>query len=365
MFDSCHKVYLDGSGGIFSSDPRIRTCGWAWVQVHEQDPLVEIGQYGALPGKQTVPRSETAALLHFLKFYQEHRPGEEAQVYADATSTIYGWRSLDRKANECALWNEIRQIKRLMDRDNTRVVILKVESHPERPRPSHPNGIDQDPVLTFGNDRADHWAGKGAEIHCLGTFRGNYTSWIDATATTIQKRLLKVMELREHHRKTGDSLYVIPPNQYDESIKECGHDVITEGQYHRCIRCCQTWHHTKRRQVIQRGRCPGPGIWGIPSENLDIPRKLVHGYTLSWEGSTVHSTHNLGYTKGLLFCWGCGSYSSGKRVVGLNFLCPMKPRSAAARTALKRIGRGLHPDSRKTFKPANHYPPPPSWLDGG
>ena len=25
-------VFLDGSGGQFSEDPRLRKCGWAWIQ---------------------------------------------------------------------------------------------------------------------------------------------------------------------------------------------------------------------------------------------------------------------------------------------------------------------------------------------
>ena len=58
-------IFLDGSGGINSRDKRIRACGWAWVQImHRHDaPSDEIGQYGPLGGKQTVPRAEAMALL--------------------------------------------------------------------------------------------------------------------------------------------------------------------------------------------------------------------------------------------------------------------------------------------------------------
>ena len=59
-------IFLDGSGGQFNKDPRLRKCGWAWVQYSV--PGVPFrnqvwGEYGALEGVQTVPRSETQALL--------------------------------------------------------------------------------------------------------------------------------------------------------------------------------------------------------------------------------------------------------------------------------------------------------------
>ena len=52
-------IFLDGSGGQFSSDPRLRKCGWAWIQ-YDGDSIW--GQRGSLGGRQTVPRSEIRAL---------------------------------------------------------------------------------------------------------------------------------------------------------------------------------------------------------------------------------------------------------------------------------------------------------------
>ena len=362
-YDSSIPVFLDGPGGVHSSDKRVRSCGWAWIQVIQQDPIEEIGQYGPIPGEQTVPNAEAAALLHFLKFLNENRPGEAATIYADATSTIYGWRSLRRKAAVRPIWDEIRAEADQMDKDGTTIQILKVHSHPERPRKRFPNGIDQEPWLTFGNDRADHWADKGAKIHCLGEFRTEYQAWVDATATIIQKRLLKIMELRQRQRKSGLSLVVVQPNEIDERINKNGHDFVRSGSFYQCIRCCQQWHYTKRRIFSTTGICPGPGIWGIPDFNPDIPRKLVQGYQLFWAGGIVHYTHRLGYIKGLLFCWGCGAYAS-KRVDGLANVCNLKPKSKFASTALNNIRKGRYPDPKGKFGPTGSYPPPPHWLSG-
>ena len=61
------------------------------------DPIVEVGEYGALLGEQTVPNAEAAALLNLL-IQLEGQPRRDVRVYADATSTILGWRNLKAKA---------------------------------------------------------------------------------------------------------------------------------------------------------------------------------------------------------------------------------------------------------------------------
>ena len=58
---------------------------------------------------------------------------------------------------------------------------MKVAAHAEA------KGIAQDPMLTLGNERADHYAGIGAQIHCLGDLKSNLNSWIDATTTISAK----------------------------------------------------------------------------------------------------------------------------------------------------------------------------------
>ena len=152
------------------------------------------------------------------------------------------------------------------------------------------------------------------------------------------------------------------PNEIDTAIKNHGHDVIKVNNRYRCFRCNQSWHCTKRGDFSRAGKCPGPGIWGLLPEDLDIPRRLVKGYTIYWAGSIVCDTHRLGYLRGLLFCWACGAYSAD-RVVGLSAKCKMKPTASGA-AALKSIKQGRHPDSRRQLAPSGCYPPPPPWLNG-
>ena len=71
LFFLIGDVFLDGSGGIYSKNPRLRSCGCAWVQPFadsrlEADKNYGVGVYASVPGKQAVPRAEAYALLIFL-----------------------------------------------------------------------------------------------------------------------------------------------------------------------------------------------------------------------------------------------------------------------------------------------------------
>eukprot|EP00973_Karenia_brevis_P072942 10132038-Karenia_brevis.AAC.1 len=59
-------VYIDGSGGTHSADPRLRRCGWSWVvnAANGQYSYAHVAyywEYGSMEGRQTVPRSEPTA----------------------------------------------------------------------------------------------------------------------------------------------------------------------------------------------------------------------------------------------------------------------------------------------------------------
>ena len=77
--------FTDGSGGLYSSDPRRRRCGWGIARIF-YDPLrpqnntLTIGWYGALPTQnQTVPRAELWAVIVVIEFAQG-----EITIYSDS-----------------------------------------------------------------------------------------------------------------------------------------------------------------------------------------------------------------------------------------------------------------------------------------
>ena len=70
-----------GSGGVYSSIPQLRLCGWSWVLVGPQGDL-SFSRYSPLEGPlQTVPRSDLAAVIYTLG----HKPCELAlEITLDA-----------------------------------------------------------------------------------------------------------------------------------------------------------------------------------------------------------------------------------------------------------------------------------------
>ena len=60
------EIYLDGSGGKFGKDARLRRCGWGWCQV-DRGQIVR-GQSGGLQAiHHTVPRAEIQALEYAIR----------------------------------------------------------------------------------------------------------------------------------------------------------------------------------------------------------------------------------------------------------------------------------------------------------
>ena len=53
---NCLLMFLDGTGGPFSSDPVLRRCGWGVAVLDFADvfaPSLVFGRGGGLPGRQT------------------------------------------------------------------------------------------------------------------------------------------------------------------------------------------------------------------------------------------------------------------------------------------------------------------------
>ena len=72
---------MTGRGGEHTADPRLRKCGWAWVQ---HASLHEFGEYGAFGGVQTVPRAEVQALRAALSaLIRCDTPSERVDIYTD------------------------------------------------------------------------------------------------------------------------------------------------------------------------------------------------------------------------------------------------------------------------------------------
>ena len=80
-------IGTDGSGGMHARDPRLRRCGWGWVALSVDTMLPCAAGRGTVPGRQTVPRAELAALVDVIA----HTSGD-LLVAIDNEPTIKAYR---------------------------------------------------------------------------------------------------------------------------------------------------------------------------------------------------------------------------------------------------------------------------------
>ena len=97
------NTYLDGSGGKYSKDPRIRKCGYAWIQ-QASDPKDEydaLGMFATLTGRQTVPRSELSALIMFLSFLLQLEDEQGIQIIHTDNDMVFKGVKKRKKERGC------------------------------------------------------------------------------------------------------------------------------------------------------------------------------------------------------------------------------------------------------------------------
>ena len=89
----------DGTGGVYTSDARLRRCAWAIAQIRPGGSGDVLGVlFGALPCRQTVPRSELWALVQLL---ERLCPASPATVYLDCLPVFKAY----SKGREHCLYN--------------------------------------------------------------------------------------------------------------------------------------------------------------------------------------------------------------------------------------------------------------------
>ncbi len=83
--DAGMTIATDGSGGAFSSDPRLRRCGWGFMVLDGAGQEVCPGRGPLLGWRQTVPLAELAAVRALL-----HVTTGPIQVYIDSKVVVKG-----------------------------------------------------------------------------------------------------------------------------------------------------------------------------------------------------------------------------------------------------------------------------------
>ena len=158
-------IFLDGSGGKNSRDPRTRRAGFAWIQDNEVcgDPNTCIGMYSTLEGYQSVPRAELNAMISFFTFIAEvDLVPTHYRVHTDNKGVYLGYHKGPIKGyrNHGDLWEKLWfQYHRCTQKGFT-FTIRKVKSRTDE---ADLEAGTITPAQRHGNDRADHWAGEAAK----------------------------------------------------------------------------------------------------------------------------------------------------------------------------------------------------------
>ena len=205
MFDPSQPIFLDGSGGPQSQDPRLRRVGWAWCQtfpvpldqVRPGLPEDDIGQYGTMEGNQTVPRAELQALIFAVTFLGIAPGPCTIHIYSDNVAVVDGY-NVGRRVghgNMDDLWEPFWAIHSRVTSGGWIIKVHKVKAHTlDTPIKCDPEyGYDVMPhEIRIGNSRADFWADHAAEIASVYGRTPKPYGLIDALGWNVRKRLLAV-----------------------------------------------------------------------------------------------------------------------------------------------------------------------------
>ena len=118
---------IDGSGGKYSKDWRLRRCDWSFAHLGV-DGRIDAVRCGSLPcARQSSPRAELYALIQLLKASCGDR-----RVYRDCLLVVKGARKslrAKRKSSMLDLWTEFHRV--LKDNGGS-LNVLWTKGHPTR-----------------------------------------------------------------------------------------------------------------------------------------------------------------------------------------------------------------------------------------
>ena len=156
-------IFLDGSGGIFTKDPRLRRCGWGWAQVTADLHFLH-GQSGGLQGiTHTVPRAEIMALEYAIRAILASPTDEVTYLLrSDNKGVVIGWTKgarWCRRSDQATAWARVWSLVPELTRRNITIQVTKVKWHITQADIDAGHWTEHE---RCGNDHADRLAGLGA-----------------------------------------------------------------------------------------------------------------------------------------------------------------------------------------------------------
>ena len=179
----------DGSGGVHTQDPRLRRCGWSWVELQAEGNVpstrIHRAKSASLHGRrQTVNRAELLALLDGLLSTRG-----AVTFISDSAYVVNGFLKMRlqpakyRPRSNRDLWSALKTASSFRD-----VEVCKIESHLDE---LHPSVVDGTYPLAWvkGNDAADVLAGEAAADAQVPSATAEAIAWVDAIAHLVRVRL--------------------------------------------------------------------------------------------------------------------------------------------------------------------------------
>jgi hypothetical protein len=249
------------------------------------------------------------------------------------------------------VWNDIEHL----NEQGWHIKISKVKAHTDDEDIANGRITRYDQI---GNDIADHYALHGALINEAPETVTNIINMIDATAWTIQNRLIAICQnYLEHDPHEPKNARIYKGSHIDKRIEgEFGHAICIDPKNPKhlsCGACGQTW--TTKNKIKMLHECPGASIWGKPPDNPDAPWLPARDQPIIHNGKVLDKSHKLAWIRGILYCNKCGTYTRN-RVCGLAKPCRMKC-TAASQRVLKDINNGLCPSKSIWPLPEGAMPP--------
>ena len=330
----------DGSGGIFSSDPRVRRVGWgAVIGTRPQNGRVIQGwAMGTLEGLQTVPRAELRALVWIASMTDG-----DIEIAVDASYVVKGYEKGERHLhlNHQDLWG---QLWAAVDHRVGSIRLVWTKSHPSAAYLSkHPEVPEWQYHM---NAWADAFADRAAEIGLLdlGQSVVRDIRSTDIKANNIMKRLVAATKawqdfataIREWLEEAG-AQFEPPTNKtpakrraqlLETAITDSCHVIERHG---RALRCKECMTGVKAGATM---------LCKLSWAETPCTPAIDHRYVPQLKGVGVHASHSPMMYRGVIYCAKCGGWKVRKSAKLIE-LC--QSPTAGGKALLRAIEKGRLP----------------------
>ena len=332
---------VDGSGGTFSSDPRLRRVGWgAGVWDEQLNPLGTL--QGNVVGLQTINRAELKGAIELLR----HTKGDLI-VVTDSAYLIRGHTKGPRRRLQSnrRLWLEY---WRVFGAREGHIRYLKVKSHATDPevRARFPDWA------LFVNDKADELASEAAAQAAVPQDLVSRVLAMDTLAEQIRRRLAAIQMMWWTHFPAEELPAETKRAQRRERSDKAFQHLLTatshwpqvNGDQVSCIRCGKQTH---RRTCARWLRCPCRPRPIAAEQATQGPSQPDH----SDGGPTVHPSHrsHLAWCRGVLWCRRCGCWRvrASKKFKAL--CTPPSNSQSGGHKAILKLSKGQLPPGLKEW----------------